>query len=62
MIRGGKMLTGEQSVRLTLMDTVDRDKLIAHIVDGLRAEQRARDRRMKRLNRKRHGGRRDEVV
>ena len=37
MIQGaGKLLTAEQSVRLALMDTVDRDQLIAAIVARLR--------------------------
>ena len=50
---GGKLLSGEQSLALAVMDNVDRDTLIAHIVDGLRAEQRARDARpLQALNRK----------
>lgn len=54
MPRGGKLLSGEQSLRLAIMDNVDRDTLIAHIVDGLRAEQRARDTRpLQALNRRR---------
>lgn len=43
MPHGGKLLSGEQSLRLAVMDNVDRDTLIAHIVEGLRAEQRAKD-------------------
>lgn len=42
---GGKLLSGDQSVKLAILDNVDRDTLIAHIVDGMRAEQRARDAR-----------------
>lgn len=43
MPHGGKLLSGEQSLRLAIMDSVDRDTLIAHIVERLRAEQRAKD-------------------
>ena len=54
MPRGGKLLTGEQSLALAVMDNVDRDTLIAHIVEGLRAEQRARDgHALQKRNRKR---------
>lgn len=55
MPRGGKLLSGEQSLRLAVMDNVERETLIAHIVDGLRAQQRARDLRSRKLNRKRWG-------
>lgn len=58
MPRGGKLLSGEQSLRLAVMDNVDRDALIAHIVDGMRAEQRAKDSRpLQQINRKKQRAR-----
>lgn len=35
-VHNGKLLTAEQSVRLALMDSADKEKLIAAIVAGLR--------------------------
>jgi hypothetical protein len=40
VIKGGKLLTAEQSVRLALMDSADRQSLIESIVRGLRVAER----------------------
>ena len=52
MPRGGKLLSGEQSLRLAVLENVDRDTLIARIVDGLRAAQRVRDAARPKRNKK----------
>lgn len=49
----GRWLTPEQSARLAIVDNVERDKLIEFIVLRLRAEQRARDRRVSEVRGKR---------
>jgi hypothetical protein len=49
----GRYLSPEQTVRLGIIQSVDRDKLIEHIVLGLRAQQRKNDRRVSGLRGKR---------
>ena len=48
MPRGGKLLTPEESRRLAVIYSVEREQLIAHIVEQLRMEERRRDRRVRR--------------
>ena len=45
MIKGGKLLTAEQSVRLTIIETVEREKLLKAIVERMQAEARDAARR-----------------
>lgn len=52
MPHGGKLLSHEESVRLAVVYSMEREKLIEHIVERLRMEERRRDRW---LNRKRKG-------
>lgn len=52
MPRGGKLLSAEESLRLAVVQSVEREKLIEHIVHRLRAEEIRRD---KWIRRKRKG-------
>lgn len=44
MPRGGKLLSAEESMRLAVVYSVEREQLIAHIVKRLQAEERLRHR------------------
>ncbi len=45
MIKGGKLLTAEQSLRLAIIDNVGRDKLLKAIVEKMQAEAKEAQRR-----------------
>jgi hypothetical protein len=49
----GQLLTPEQSARLAMIHSVERDDLIKHIVEGLRAKAKRESRRMSGLRGKR---------
>jgi len=49
----GRFLTPEQSARLAVIHNTERDDLIRHIVDGLRAQARKEQRRTSGLRGKR---------
>lgn len=49
----GRFLTPEESARLALIHSTERDNLIKHIVDGLRAKARREMRRTSGLRGKR---------
>lgn len=40
MIKGGKLLTAEQSVRFAVLDSMQRQEVIETIVSGLRSAER----------------------
>ena len=44
MPRGGKLLSSEDSFRLAVVHSADRDKLIEHIAERLRAQEEIDDR------------------
>ena len=45
---GGKLLTHEESLRLAVIHSVEREQLIEYIVERLRREERRRDRWLRR--------------
>jgi hypothetical protein len=42
MIRGGRLLTAEQSARLAIVSSVDREKLLKSIVAQMRSKAKRR--------------------
>lgn len=45
VIRGGRFLTGEQSLRLAIADSVDREKLLKAIIEEMRQQAKEAERR-----------------
>jgi hypothetical protein len=45
VIKGGKFLTGDQSLRLAIANSVDRDKLLKAIVEEMRQQAKEAERR-----------------
>lgn len=45
MIKGGKLLTAEQTLRLAVAGSVDRQKLLKGIVEGMRKQAKEAERR-----------------
>lgn len=48
MPHGGKLLSYEESMRLAVIHSTERDELIRYIVERLRMEERRRDRWLRR--------------
>lgn len=45
MIKGGKLLTAEQTLRLAVVSSVDREKLLKAIVEEMRQQAKEAERR-----------------
>lgn len=56
-MRPGKLLTAEESIRLAVITSAERQDLIAHIAAGLRAKERAKSGRLPNLRKRKREAR-----
>lgn len=56
-MKPGRLLTAEESIRLAVIDSAERQDLIAHIAAGLRAKERAKSGRLPNLRKRKREAR-----